>query len=164
MQMANIAAIIANRGYFYTPHSIHGIGPDLSKPEIYKQRRQVSVDTVYFQSVIDGMSDVMKPGGTAWSAAIRDMDICGKTGTSQNPHGKDHSLFIGFAPRNQPKIAIAVIVENAGNGATWAAPMATLMMEHYIRGKDAPTNAPHLLDRMIKPIEQLNNATVQQGD
>lgn len=164
LQMANVAAILANRGHYFTPHSIHGIGPDLSKPDAYTQRHQVSVDTVFFQSVIDGMSAVMKPGGTAWSAAIRDLDICGKTGTSQNPHGKDHSLFIGFAPRENPRIAVAVIVENAGYGATWAAPIASLMMERFVRGKDTPTNAPMLLDRMTKPLQPVSNANEQQGD
>ncbi|MFN7300392.1 MAG: penicillin-binding transpeptidase domain-containing protein, partial [Bacteroidota bacterium] len=134
------------------------------KPEAYTERHQVSVDTVYFHSVIDGMAAVMKPGGTAWSAAIREMEICGKTGTSQNPHGKDHSLFIGFAPRNNPKIAVAVIVENAGYGATWAAPIASLMMERFVRGKDVPSNAPVLLERMTKPLQPLSHANEQQGD
>jgi penicillin-binding protein 2 len=77
--------------------------------------------------------------------------ICGKTGTAQNPHGKDHSLFIAFAPRDNPKIAIAVIVENGGYGATWAAPMATLMIEQYLNN-GATTQVPTLLDRILKGI------------
>jgi len=102
---------------------------------------------VYFESVIEGMADVLQPGGTAWGSAIRSIPMCGKTGTAQNPHGEDHSLFIGFAPRNNPKIAIAVVVENAGYGATWAAPIATLMMEQYLKGEQAPTEVPHLLKK-----------------
>jgi penicillin-binding protein 2 len=155
LQMANAASIIANRGFYYMPHAVHGIGPENMKPDKYLEKHWVTVDTVYFESVVEGMAAVMKPGGTAWGSNIRDLEICGKTGTSQNPHGKDHSLFIGFAPRNNPKIAIAVIVENAGFGATWAAPMATLMMERYLKGKEEPTSAPHLLNRMLaKPQPQ----------
>lgn len=147
LQMANAAAIIANRGYYYTPHAIHGIGSQMFKPESLRTLHKVMVDTVYFESVIEGMADVLQPGGTAWGSAIRSIPMCGKTGTAQNPHGEDHSLFIGFAPRNNPKIAIAVVVENAGYGATWAAPIATLMMEQYLKGEQAPTEVPHLLKK-----------------
>ncbi|MEY3983900.1 MAG: penicillin-binding protein 2 [Bacteroidota bacterium] len=158
LQMANVAAIIANRGYFYTPHAIHGIGPEKFKPEAFLVRHRVMVDTLYFESVIEGMADVMVPGGTAWNAAIPSLTICGKTGTSQNPHGEDHSLFIGFAPRNNPKIAIAVVVENAGYGATWAAPIATLMMEHFLKAEHEPSKAPHLLKKLlIMPGQNANN-------
>jgi penicillin-binding protein 2 len=158
LQMANVAAILANRGYFYTPHAIHGIGPEKFKPDAFRIPHKVMVDTVYFESVIEGMADVMLPGGTAWGSAIPGLTICGKTGTSQNPHGEDHSLFIGFAPRNNPKIAIAVVVENAGFGATWAAPIANLMMEHYLKGEGEPSKAPHLLKKfLIVPEPNANN-------
>ena len=76
---------------------------------------------------------VNQPSGTAWYSKIEDIEMCGKTGTVQNPHGKDHSVFVAFAPRDNPKIAIAVVVENAGFGATWSAPIASLMVEKYIK-------------------------------
>lgn len=151
LQMANVAATIANRGYFYTPHLVKGIGPKMEIPEKYRIRHQTSVDTQYFRTLIDGMERVPKPGGTAGASAIPGIVICGKTGTAQNPHGKDHSLFIAFAPRENPKIAIAVIVENGGYGATWAAPISTLMIEHYLN-RNEETKVPYLLDRMLKGI------------
>lgn len=149
LQMANSAAIIANRGYYYVPHLVKGIGSKMELPEKYRVKHYTTVDTQYYRLVIDGMEKVTKPGGTAGYSSIKDIVICGKTGTAQNPHGKDHSLFIAFAPRENPKIAIAVIVENGGFGATWAAPISNLMIEHYLRKKEE-TQVPHLLERMLK--------------
>jgi penicillin-binding protein 2 len=151
VQMANMAAIIANRGYFYTPHLVKGIGPKKELPATYRVKHFTTVDTQHFRVVIDGMEKVVQPGGTAYASRIPGIVICGKTGTAQNPHGKDHSLFIAFAPRENPKIAIAVIVENGGYGATWAAPMATLMIEQYLN-KGATTQVPTLLDRILKGV------------
>jgi penicillin-binding protein 2 len=151
LQMANMAATIANRGYFYTPHLVKGIGPKKDIPEKYKVKHFTTVDTQHFRVVIDGMEKVVQPGGTAYASRIPGIVICGKTGTAQNPHGKDHSLFIAFAPRDNPKIAIAVIVENGGYGATWAAPMATLMIEQYLNN-GATTQVPTLLDRILKGV------------
>ncbi len=162
LQMANVATIIANRGFYYTPHAIHGIGTQMFKPESLRTLHRTMVDTVYFESIIEGMADVMQPGGTAWASAISSIPMCGKTGTSQNPHGEDHSLFIGFAPRINPKIAIAVVVENAGYGATWAAPIATLMMEHYLKGSQAATEAPHLLKKLNVVPETHADSTQQK--
>lgn len=93
------------------------------------------------------MQDVIEHG-TAYIARIPGIEICGKTGTAQNPHGKDHSIFFAFAPKTNPKIAIAVVVENAGYGATWAAPIASLMMEQYLTGKHDSRKV--LLERMLK--------------
>lgn len=149
LQMANAAATIANRGYYYVPHLVKGIGSKMELPEKYKVRHYTTVDTTYFRVVIDGMEMVPKPGGTAGGSAIKDIVICGKTGTAQNPHGQDHSLYIAFAPRENPKIAIAVIVENGGYGATWAAPISNLMIEHYLR-KGQESSVPYLLERMLK--------------
>ncbi|MBL7812593.1 MAG: penicillin-binding protein 2 [Bacteroidetes bacterium] len=149
MQMANVAAIIANRGWFYTPHLVRGIGPRRSLPEKYTTRRYTSVDSSLFKVIIDGMEGVPKPGGTAWGTDVPDIAICAKTGTAQNPHGQDHSLYIAFAPRYNPKIAIAVVVENGGYGATWAAPIANLMIEHYLR-RNEPSKNPGMLERMLK--------------
>ena len=139
IQMANLAAIIANRGHFYTPHLIKSIGDDGPLPQ-YKVKREVGIDSRHYQPIVDGMEDVVN-AGTAARARIKHIQICGKTGTAQNPHGEDHSVFIAFAPKDNPKIAIAVFVENAGFGGTWAAPIASLMIEKYLT--DTITR-PHL--------------------
>lgn len=134
LQMANVMAIVANRGFFYKPHLIKAIGDKKVIKEEYLQKNNAGIDSKYFDVVIDGMSAVVnQPSGTAWYSKIVDIEMCGKTGTVQNPHGKDHSVFVAFAPRDNPKIAIAVVVENAGFGATWSAPIASLMVEKYIK-------------------------------
>jgi penicillin-binding protein 2 len=136
LQMANIASIIANRGYFYTPHFVKAFrqGED-AKPaqEQYRKRIRLPIRSYYFPSVVEGMARVIA-AGTARSSGIQDIPIAGKTGTVQNPHGEDHSTFIGFGPVDDPKIAIAVYVENSGGGGKYAAPIASLIMEKYIRG------------------------------
>jgi penicillin-binding protein 2 len=119
----------------------------------YKVKKHTTVDPQYFQYVIDGMSDVTKPGGTANGTGIKDIEICAKTGTAQNPHGKDHSIYIAFAPQENPKIAIAVLVENGGYGATWAAPIANLMIEKYLQGK-AESSKPDMEERIKTSIIQ----------
>lgn len=131
MQLANFTATIANRGWFITPHLIRAIGKKDSLNQAYSTKNQVAVDRRYFDVVVEGMANVVK-GGTATGARLDSVEICGKTGTAQNPHGKNHSIFIAFAPRNNPKIAISVVCENAGYGATWAAPIASLMIEKYL--------------------------------
>jgi penicillin-binding protein 2 len=133
LQMANIAAILANRGYYYTPHIIKSVGKAIEINPRFKEKHQTTVVAAHFNTVVDAMEDVVK-AGTARKAFIKDIAICGKTGTAQNPHGEDHSVFLAFAPRNNPKIAIAVYVENAGFGGVWAAPIASLMIEKYLRG------------------------------
>jgi len=133
LQIANAMAIIANRGYYIKPHLIKAMGDKIKKE--YKEKNFVGVDAKYFEPVIDGMQDCVNSAwGTATLSRIPDLIMCGKTGTVQNPHGKNHSVFIGFAPRDNPKIAIAVIVENAGFGSTFAAPIASYMVEKYIKG------------------------------
>jgi penicillin-binding protein 2 len=135
LQMANMTAAIANRGYFYTPHIVKKVGTvGLLNPNFTK-KHQISIDTANFETIISGMEGAVNgaPGATARVAAISGIIVCGKTGTAQNPHGDDHSVFIAFAPKKDPKIAIAVYVENAGFGATYAAPVASLMIEKYIR-------------------------------
>jgi len=135
LQMANIAAIIANKGWYYTPHFVKSIGNKGPLPQ-YLTRKKTMVGFKYFDIVIEGMRRVVNvAGGTAKSARLDSIVICGKTGTVQNPHGKDHSVFIAFAPINNPKIAIAVFIENAGAGGTWAAPIASLMIEKYLNKK-----------------------------
>jgi penicillin-binding protein 2 len=154
LQMANITAILANRGFYYRPHLVKGIGEKkVIRPEFTK-KNYVDVDPKYFPVVIEGMQKVVE-SGTGTPARIEGITICGKTGTVQNPHGKDHSVFFAFAPKDNPKIAIAVFVENAGFGATWAAPIASLMIEKYLR--DSITRPKYYEDRIV-------NASLLPGD
>ncbi|MEP7323447.1 MAG: penicillin-binding transpeptidase domain-containing protein, partial [Saprospiraceae bacterium] len=135
VQMANLCAAIGNRGYWYTPHFYKGIidGQKLYTNDKFSAKHVINIDKDNFEIVVDGMSRAVT-SGTARVAAIKDVEVCGKTGTAQNPHGEDHSVFCAFAPKINPKIAIAVIVENSGFGATYAAPIASLLMEKYIKG------------------------------
>ncbi|MBC8052083.1 MAG: penicillin-binding protein 2 [Sphingobacteriaceae bacterium] len=149
LQMANVAATVANRGFFYKPHLVKAIGEKkYIKPE-YTKKNYVGVDAKYFEPVIQGMSMVVNQfPGTATYSAIYNIEICGKTGTVQNPHGDDHSVFFAFAPRNNPKIAIAVVVENGGHGSTWAAPIASLLIEKYLT--DSTKRDKYYVDRILK--------------
>lgn len=134
LQMANIMAIIANRGYYIKPHLVKSIGKNHVIKKEYVKKNYVGVDERHFTPVIDGMQDAVNASwGTAILSRIPDIVMCGKTGTVQNPRGKNHSVFIGFAPRDNPKIAIAVIVENAGYGSTYAAPIASYLAEKYLK-------------------------------
>ena len=135
LQMANLAATLGNRGHFYTPHLVKGYrNSDTPIDEKYRSKKTVNVDSEYFEHVINGMEKAVL-GGTSTSARINGVAVCGKTGTSQNPRGEDHSVFFAFAPKDDPKIAIAVYVEHGGWGATYAAPIAGLMMEKYLKGQ-----------------------------
>jgi penicillin-binding protein 2 len=148
LQMANLAAILANRGYYFTPHLIKEIKADNVDISVeFQEKRSVKIDPEFFPYVIDGMENVVI-SGTARIAAIPGISVCGKTGTSQNPHGKDHSVFFAFAPKENPKIAIAVYVENAGWGSSYAAPIASLMMEKYLTG-EISRQRKWLEDRML---------------
>jgi penicillin-binding protein 2 len=137
LQMANMSAAIANRGFYYSPHIVKKIGDSLNTRNGLGVKHTIGIDTANFEQIVKGMEQAVNGGygATAGIAAIQDIIVCGKTGTAQNPHGKDHSIFIAFAPKVNPKIAIAVYVENAGFGATYAAPIASLLMERYIRGE-----------------------------
>jgi penicillin-binding protein 2 len=137
LQLANQVAAIANKGYYITPHFNRN---DSMRSDVHT----TLVDEKYFEVVHRGMARVMTEGTGRWYN-IPELQICGKTGTVQNPHGEDHALFIGFAPMDDPKIAVAVAVENAGFGATWACPMATLVIEQYLTGE---INRQALYDRM----------------
>ena len=138
LHLANLCATIANRGYYIIPHIVK----DSEHVEIdpkYKEKNYTLVDTLHFPKVIGGMYRAVNSGygsgGTASIAAVDGLDICGKTGTAQNPHGHDHSIFICFAPMDNPQIAVAAYVENGGFGATWAAPIASLLVEKYLNGE-----------------------------
>ncbi len=133
IQMANMTAAIANRGYYYTPHIVKSIENDSIDDRFSKPIRTM-VDSSLFEIVIKGMQEVVEDEelGTSNIAKMENITVCGKTGTAQNPHGEDHSIFIGFAPKDNPKIALAVYVENGGWGSTWAVPIASLMIEKYL--------------------------------
>lgn len=137
LQMANMTAAIANRGFYYTPHIVKAIGGKPVSDARFTEKHTISIGRENFEEVIGGMELAVNggAGATARVAASKEIVICGKTGTAQNPHGKDHSVFIAFAPKDNPRIAIAVYVENAGFGATYAAPIASLMIERYIKGE-----------------------------
>jgi penicillin-binding protein 2 len=149
LQICNVAAIIANRGWYYAPHLVKKIDgfKDTGWDRKYKIKKFTTINPTYFATIIDGMSDVTKPGGTANGTGITDIEICAKTGTAQNPHGKDHSIYMAFAPKDNPKIAIAVLVENGGFGATWAAPIANLMIEKYLK-PGVETSKPAMEERL----------------
>ena len=138
LHMANLCATLANRGWYRTPHIIKD-SEHVKIDDKYRKKNYTMVDTVHFKKVVGGMYRAVNSGfgsgGTASIAAVKGLDICGKTGTAQNPHGDDHSVFICFAPKDNPKIAVAAYVENGGFGATWAAPIASLLTEMYLNGE-----------------------------
>jgi len=165
IQLANITAAIANKGYYYTPHVIKRINNSLDGVnKLYLTKHFTSIDSIYFPSIIEGMASVYKTG-TAQYSKLKDIELCGKTGTSENKtriNGKivklpDHSIFIAFGDKNNPKIVVSVFIENGGYGATIAAPIATLMIEKYIKGTISRTD---LLTRMkntdLNPIYQIH--------
>jgi penicillin-binding protein 2 len=161
VQMANVVSCIANRGYYYTPHVIRSIGSDKTIDTKYSVKHYCSVPGEYFIPVVDGMERVLKPGGTAWTSAIKDIIVCGKTGTAQNPHGKDHAVFLAFAPKDEPKIAIACVVENCGFGGVFAAPIVSLMIEKYMKG-DIDRKDPRRVDmeKRMMAIDLINGKNV----
>lgn len=159
LQIANLGATIANRGYFITPHIVKEI-EDNELDSLYRTRRYPTIDREYYEIVARGMRAAVD--GSTGSATCRmvsyilpDVEACGKTGTAQN-RGKDHSVFMGFAPMNDPKIAIAVYVENGGFGATYGVPIGALMMDQYLNGKLSPENE--------KLAEEFSNRVILYGD
>ena len=147
LQIANLCATIANRGWFITPHVVKEI-QDTVIPALYRDRRYPTIEREHFVDVAEGMRMAVT-GGTCRLANLPGIEVCGKTGTAQNPHGKDHSAFIGFAPYNDPKIAICVYVENAGFGATYGVPIGSLMIEKYLNDSIAPDRR-YLEERMLQ--------------
>jgi penicillin-binding protein 2 len=138
LQMANLAAAIANKGYYIDPHLVKNIQE--SDTNLNWEKHQTGIDQSFFEPIIEAMQWVVeKPGGTARRARTEGIEVCGKTGTAENPHGKDHSVFIAFAPKDDPKIAITVYVENSGFGGTWAAPISSLLIEKHLTGSISDT-------------------------
>ena len=152
LHMANLCATLANRGWYRTPHIIKD-SEHVKIDDKYRKKNYTMVDTVHFKKVVGGMYRAVNSGfgsgGTASIAAVKGLDICGKTGTAQNPHGDDHSVFICFAPKDNPKIAVAAYVENGGFGATWAAPIASLLTEMYLNGEICPERK-YLEERVLE--------------
>ena len=146
-----MCATVANRGYYYIPHIVKD-SDSLRIDDKFREKQYTMVDTTNFKKVIKGMWKAVNSGfgsgGTASIAAVEGLDICGKTGTAQNPRGADNSVFICFAPIDNPKIAVAAYVENAGFGATWSAPIASLLVEKYLTGQISDKRKP-LEERML---------------
>ncbi|GAB1404342.1 hypothetical protein MASR1M74_15210 [Lentimicrobium sp.] len=133
LQLANYGALLANRGHYIVPHVVKQIG-DIPTGENRFKKVTGEISPASYEIIVEGMRQVATLGTARWFQ-IKDITMCGKTGTAENPHGKDHSLFMAFAPADNPVIAIAVVVENAGFGSTWALPIASLMIEKYINGE-----------------------------
>lgn len=153
LQLANLSVVIANKGFYYPPHLVSAIGTPDAKIEAFNERIKTNFDEKYFDVVQQAMLEVFEgEHGTARWAKLEGVDICGKTGTVQNPHGKDHSMFIAFAPKDDPKIALSVIVENSGYGSTWAAPIASLLIEKYLNDTiSRPQVEKRILDGNLIP-------------
>lgn len=147
LQVANLAATIANRGYYVVPHVVKEITGERID-SIYTERKYTGIESHYYEEIVEGMRMAVT-GGTCRTANLKDHEVCGKTGTAQNPHGRDHSAFMGFAPMNNPKIAICAYVENAGFGATYGVPIGSLMMEKYLNDSIAPERK-YLEQRMFE--------------
>ena len=148
-----MSVVIANKGFYYPPHLVSAIGTPDAKIEAFNERIKTNFDEKYFDVVQQAMLEVFEgEHGTARWAKLEGVDICGKTGTVQNPHGKDHSMFIAFAPKDDPKIALSVIVENSGYGSTWAAPIASLLIEKYLNDTiSRPQVEKRILDGNLIP-------------
>lgn len=150
LQMANIFACISNKGYWITPHVIKKITDPVTNKDVTHEyeKHKIEIEQCHFETVIEGLFQVVE-AGTAKAARVEGISLCGKTGTAQNPHGDDHSMFAGFAPKDNPKIAIAVVVENGGYGSTYAAPIASLIIEKYLNDTIQEKRVP-IEKRMIE--------------
>lgn len=162
LQMANMYACMANRGYWITPHIVKKItDAATNEDETHPYEKHVSlIAREHFDPVVEGLFQVVE-AGTARSARVEGLDICGKTGTAQNPHGDDHSMFAGFAPKDNTKIAIAVVVENGGFGAAYAVPIASLMIEKYLNDTIQTSRIP--LEKRMMESNLLNKYGIQKN-
>lgn len=170
LQVANLGAMIANRGFYYTPHLVRNI-QDQTLDKLYTDKRRSGVKTEYFDAVVEGMANAVIGGTCRGANLMPEIAVAGKTGTAENPHGRDHSWFMGFAPVENPKVAIAVLVENAGFGARFAVPIAKLMIQKYLKGEikesdksleKSMANAvilPNVFTPWQQPIKTNNNSS-----
>ncbi len=145
LQLANLACIVANRGYYYIPHIVKRVEGEDSLDRRFYERHYTKVDPKHFEPIVEGMWRGVNVGGTSTAARLEGWDVCGKTGTAQNPHGRDHSTLLSFAPKDNPRIAISVYVENGGFGASAALPIASLLEEYYLTDT---IRRPELLERI----------------
>lgn len=154
LQIANLCATIANRGHYFTPHVVKEIG-DTVIDSSFKEKHEPKINKEYYNDIAEGMRMAVL-GGTCRLANLPGVEVCGKTGTAQNPHGKDHSAFMGFAPYHNPKIAIAVYVENAGFGAAFGVPIGSLMIEKYLN-REISAARKGLEERMLNSNTIVNS-------
>ena len=163
LHLANLGAILANRGHYFIPHIIKPENPEDLDPK-YREAIHTLINPVHFEPVIEGMHMAVNSppgsGATGRLAATKDLDVCGKTGTAQNPHGDDHSVFVCFAPKDNPRIAVAVYMENAGAGGSWAAPTAGLMVEKYLN--DTISKSKKWIEDRIVEANLLNKVKSQK--
>lgn len=152
LQIANLGATIANRGFFITPHIVKSVQNE-PLDSIYRDRKYTTIERRHYETIVEGMRAAVT-GGTCRTGAIPGIEVCGKTGTAQN-RGHDHSVFLGFAPMNNPKIAIVVYVENGGWGATYGVPIGSLMMEQYLNRKLSPASEAK--------VEEITNRIISYG-
>ena len=152
LQIANLAATVANRGHYYPPHVVHSVQNGQLDP-MYLEPKHTLVDPQWYEYAVEGMRNAVL-GGTCRRANIPGIEVCGKTGTAQN-RGQDHSVFMGFAPMNEPKIAVSVYVENGGFGAVYGVPIGALIMEQYLKGK--------LSEASEKRAEEIMNRKITYG-
>ncbi len=165
IQMANMTAAIANRGYYITPHLVKAVEEADAIDPSYTQKHITSIDSTNYGPVVEGMDLVINGGvgSTARNAKIEGITVCGKTGTAENPHGNDHSIFIAFAPKENPQIAIAVYVENQGFGTTYAAPIASLMIEKYLTGVVKRTWYENWVMQLTQPVVNTRRSDTTQA-
>jgi penicillin-binding protein 2 len=152
LQICNLATTIANRGYYIVPHVVKAIENDMPDT-LYTQKKRTTVERMHYETIAEGMRNAVQ-NGTCYGLNLRDIEVCGKTGTVENVHGKDHSACMSFAPYKDPKVAISVYVENGGYGATNAIPIARLMLEKYFYGEVKPETKyleTEIMNRVILP-------------
>ncbi len=163
LQLSNMVALIANRGYYISPHLVRGIQENnIALDSLHFEKHIVSAGAANYEMIVDGMEQVVENGTGRTTAKLDSLTVCGKTGTIQNPHGEAHSAFVAFAPKINPKIAIAVYIENGVWGAKYAAPIASLIIEKYLKGKIAPRRQ-HFEDAMINS-DLISTMKIEHGD
>ena len=159
LQIANLGAMIANRGYYYTPHVVKE-RKGAALETTYTTRHDAGINREYFEITVEGMADAVTKGTCRGINLAPFLEVCGKTGTAQNPHGEDHSLFMGFAPKDDPQVAISVVVENGRFGATNAVPIARLMLQKYFRGEVPESDQwleTTIMNREVLPYVYIKN-------